>query len=161
MIESYGMDTNPFSTHQRFHARRPLFDDRGLAGPLRAGHLHPAHRRTPLAVLLLQRAGRDWPRAAGDCLPQPALSHPPAARHTVIVRQAIWLAVYAATLLWLQVGRVLTPTLVILLALGLVLVEFLLRMSERSQWKPCCPSSLARAGPPVGSEFPCVASPLG
>ncbi len=60
----------------------------------------------------------------------------PPARHTVIVRQATWFGLYGATLLWLQMGRVLTPTLAILLALGLALVEFLLRMSERSQWKP-------------------------
>jgi len=54
----------------------------------------------------------------------------------VIVRQSLWFAVYVATLLWLQMGRVLNPALAILLAIGLVLIEFLLRLSEKSQWKP-------------------------
>lgn len=60
----------------------------------------------------------------------------PPPTHGVVVRQAIWFAVYFSTLIWLQIGRVLSLTLAILLAVGLVLIEFLLRMSERSQWKP-------------------------
>src|SRR4030067_1152128 len=59
---------------------------------------------------------------------------PPTPR--VVVRQALWFAVYGATLLWLQRGRVLNPALAILLAIGLGLIEFLLRLSEKSQWKP-------------------------
>ena len=54
----------------------------------------------------------------------------------VVVRQALWFAVYGATLVWLQMGRVLNPALAILLAIGLGLIEFLLRLSEKSQWKP-------------------------
>jgi hypothetical protein len=54
----------------------------------------------------------------------------------VVVRQALWFAVYGSTLLWLQMGRVLNPALAILLAIGLGLIEFLLRLSEKSQWKP-------------------------
>jgi hypothetical protein len=53
----------------------------------------------------------------------------------VIVRQAVWFAVYVSTLVWLQMGRVLNPALAILLAVGLGLIEFLLRLSEKSQWK--------------------------
>ncbi|HSB65679.1 MAG TPA: hypothetical protein VLD65_03825 [Anaerolineales bacterium] len=53
----------------------------------------------------------------------------------VIVRQAVWFAVYIATLIWLQMGRVLNPALAILLVIGLGLIEFLLRLSEKSQWK--------------------------
>ncbi|OGO29512.1 MAG: hypothetical protein A2136_05850 [Chloroflexi bacterium RBG_16_54_11] len=59
---------------------------------------------------------------------------PPTPR--VVVRQALWFAVYGATLIWLQMGRVLNPALAILLAIGLGLIEFLLRLSEKSQWKP-------------------------
>jgi len=55
---------------------------------------------------------------------------------TVIVRQAIWVGVYLPTLAWLQLGRVLTPSLALLLAIGLILIEWLLRLRERSQWKP-------------------------
>jgi hypothetical protein len=54
----------------------------------------------------------------------------------IIVRQALWVGVYGATIAWLQIGQVLTSYLAILLAAGLVLIEFLLRMSEKSQWKP-------------------------
>jgi len=53
----------------------------------------------------------------------------------VVVRQAIWFAVYVSTIIWLQMGRVLNPALAILLAIGLGLIEFLLQLSEKSQWK--------------------------
>jgi hypothetical protein len=54
----------------------------------------------------------------------------------VVVRQSLWFAIYVSTLVWLQMGRVLNPALAILLAIGLALIEFLLRLSEKSQWKP-------------------------
>jgi hypothetical protein len=60
----------------------------------------------------------------------------PAPSGKVIVRQSMWVGIYIAALAWLQIGRVLTPTLAILLAVGIGLIEFLLRLSERSQWKP-------------------------
>lgn len=59
----------------------------------------------------------------------------PPPTYFVVVRQALWFAVYLSTLLWLQMGRVLNPALAILLAVGLGLIEFLLRLSEKSQWK--------------------------
>ncbi len=62
-------------------------------------------------------------------------SNPPASPG-VILRQAIFFGVYWATLAWLQSGRVLTTSLIILLAFGLLLMEWLLRLRERSQWKP-------------------------
>ena len=54
----------------------------------------------------------------------------------VIVREAIWFGIYFPTLAWLQLGRVLTPALIVLLAGGFVAIEILLRMRERSQWNP-------------------------
>lgn len=60
----------------------------------------------------------------------------PPSSNGVIVRQAIWIGIYLPTLLWLQIGRVLTPALALLLAVGLVLIEWLLRLREKSQWKP-------------------------
>jgi hypothetical protein len=54
----------------------------------------------------------------------------------VIIRQSIWVGVYGATLAWLQMGRTLTPALALLLALGLAVIEWLLRLREKSQWKP-------------------------
>jgi hypothetical protein len=59
---------------------------------------------------------------------------PPTA--AVIMRQALWVGIYFPTLAWLQIGRVLTPALALLLLLGFVLIEWLLRLRERSQWKP-------------------------
>jgi len=55
---------------------------------------------------------------------------------SVIVRQAIWVSVYLLTLAWLRIGRVLTPSIALLLGLGLILIEWLLRLREKSQWKP-------------------------
>jgi len=53
-----------------------------------------------------------------------------------IFREAIWVGIYFPTLAWLQLGRVLTPALALLLALGMIAIEVLLRLRERSQWKP-------------------------
>jgi hypothetical protein len=52
------------------------------------------------------------------------------------LRQSLWIGIYGPTLAWLQIGRVLTVALTILLAIGLILIEVLLRLRERSQWKP-------------------------
>lgn len=60
----------------------------------------------------------------------------PPALNKVIVRQASWFGIYGATLAWLRMGRVLSAALALLLAVGLILIEFLLRLNERSQWKP-------------------------
>lgn len=60
----------------------------------------------------------------------------PPATTGVILREAIWVGIYFPTLAWLQIGRVLIPSLALLLAVGLILIELLLRVRERSQWKP-------------------------
>ena len=60
----------------------------------------------------------------------------PPATSMVVVRQSLWVGIFGATLAWLQIGHVLTNALAFLLAVGLFLIEFLLRLSERSQWKP-------------------------
>ncbi len=54
----------------------------------------------------------------------------------IILRQSLWIGIYGPTLAWLQIGRVLSPLLAFLLAVGFVLVEWLLRLREKSQWKP-------------------------
>jgi hypothetical protein len=54
----------------------------------------------------------------------------------VIVRQATWIGLLGATMAWLQIGRVLTTPMVVLLAIGFGLVEYLLRLGEKSQWEP-------------------------
>jgi hypothetical protein len=62
-------------------------------------------------------------------------SQPPATPG-IVIRQAIWFGVYFATLAWLQIPRVLSLPLAILLGIAFILVEWLLRLRERSQWKP-------------------------
>ena len=58
---------------------------------------------------------------------------PPA---NVIIRQALWVGVYGATLAWLQLGRVANLSIVIGLALGLIAIETLIRLREKTQWTP-------------------------
>jgi hypothetical protein len=60
----------------------------------------------------------------------------PPPTNSVVLRQALWVGIYLPTLAWLQIGRVLNIAMVLLLALGIVLVEWLLRLREKSQWKP-------------------------
>ena len=60
----------------------------------------------------------------------------PPATTGVILRQGLWVGIYFPTLAWLQIGRVLAPSLALLLAVGFILIEFLLRLREKSQWKP-------------------------
>ncbi len=54
----------------------------------------------------------------------------------VILRQAIWIGIFIPTLAWLQIARVLTISLAGLLAISIVIIEILLRLRERSRWKP-------------------------
>lgn len=62
-------------------------------------------------------------------------SSPPAKR-TTVVREAIMIGIFVGTLAWLQLGRVLTPALVVLLALGIGFVEWMIRVREASRWEP-------------------------
>ncbi len=54
----------------------------------------------------------------------------------VIVRQAIWVGVYGVVLVWLQQARLVTLWIGLGLALGLVAIEYLVRMREKSRWQP-------------------------
>jgi len=62
-------------------------------------------------------------------------TQPPATQNTIL-REAALAAIYFAALAWLQLGRVLTMPLVLLLVFGLALVEFLIRLREKSRWEP-------------------------
>ena len=53
----------------------------------------------------------------------------------VIVRQAIWVGVFGATLAWLQLARLVTLYVVLGLAGGLIAIESVLRLRERSRWQ--------------------------
>lgn len=56
----------------------------------------------------------------------------PAAESNVIVRQALWVGVYAATLAWLQLGHLVTLYVILGLAGGLIATEYFIRLRERA-----------------------------
>ena len=60
----------------------------------------------------------------------------PVVGRSVLLRETGMAGIYTATLAWLQLGRVLTLGLGLLLAVGLVLVEFLIRLREKGRWDP-------------------------
>jgi len=62
-------------------------------------------------------------------------SHTPV-RFGMVVREALWIGIFAAAFLWLNKGQVVSLGLLIVLAVGFILVEFLLRMRARSEWRP-------------------------
>ena len=62
-------------------------------------------------------------------------SDPPAGPY-VVVRQAIWVGVYGVVLAWLQQVRLVTIWTGLGLALGLIAIEYLVRMRERARWQP-------------------------
>jgi len=56
----------------------------------------------------------------------------PPAESNVIVRQALWVGVYAATLAWLQLGRLVTIYVILGLAGGLIATEYFIRIREKA-----------------------------
>ncbi len=69
----------------------------------------------------------------------------------VIVREALWFGLYVDVLAWLQLGRVLTSGMALALAASLTLVEFLLRLGERSAWSPAQQTITAVNGGAAGT----------
>lgn len=63
-----------------------------------------------------------------------AADHP--APSPVLVRQALWAALLVALLVWLQINRALTLSLGILIGIGFIVLEWFLRLLERSVWRP-------------------------
>ena len=58
------------------------------------------------------------------------------AEGNVIVRQALWFGIFAATLAWLQLGGLVTVYMIAGLAAGLFAIEYLIRLREKAHWKP-------------------------
>jgi hypothetical protein len=54
----------------------------------------------------------------------------------VVIRQACWVGVYGGILVWLQLGRILSTNIGVAIAVGLVVVEWLIRLREKSRWAP-------------------------
>jgi hypothetical protein len=53
----------------------------------------------------------------------------------VLLREGIIVGLYASICLWLQLNRMLNLTLALLLAFGLIIIEWLLRAVERNSWR--------------------------
>ena len=62
--------------------------------------------------------------------------HDPPANTSVIIRQSAWFAIFVDLLAWLQLGRVLNSILVVVIAIGIIVIENLIRLVERSRWQP-------------------------
>ncbi len=60
----------------------------------------------------------------------------PPAEVNVYIRESIFVSVFIDLLAWLQLGRVLTPLRAFLIALGMVAIEYFIRLRERSKFKP-------------------------
>lgn len=54
----------------------------------------------------------------------------------VVMREAIWLGIYTASLVWLNKGQVLSIGLALVLGIGFLLTESLLRIRASSRWRP-------------------------
>jgi len=54
----------------------------------------------------------------------------------VLLRQALWVALFVSLGVWLQINRSLTLSLGLLLGVGFILLEWLLGLLERSVWRP-------------------------
>jgi sterol desaturase/sphingolipid hydroxylase (fatty acid hydroxylase superfamily) len=73
----------------------------------------------PLAYLINRRA-------AGSPSPEPQL----------VVRQALWVGIFGATLAWLQLGRLASMWVILGLAGGLIAAEYFVRMRELARRRP-------------------------
>ena len=58
------------------------------------------------------------------------------ATYEMIVRESTIIGVYAGILIWLNKGQILTYGLAIILGIGLLIVESLIRLRTRSEWHP-------------------------
>jgi hypothetical protein len=56
--------------------------------------------------------------------------------YIVLVRQSIWVGLFGVICLWLRIPRLLSIPLAVVVLGALIMVEFFLRLRERSQWHP-------------------------
>lgn len=55
---------------------------------------------------------------------------------SVIIREALWVGIFVDLVAWLQLGRIFSNLIMVILAIGLVLLEFFLRVAEKATFKP-------------------------
>ncbi len=56
----------------------------------------------------------------------------PPAQANVIMRQSFWVGVYGTTLAWLQLGKLVTLNVMLVLAGGLIAAEYFIRLREKA-----------------------------
>lgn len=76
----------------------------------------------------------------GLALPAAAFLHRrfpgnPPVEQKVVVRQSLWVGVYAALLIWMNFGQVVSVGLAGVFLVGFVVLEVLLSLRERSIWR--------------------------
>jgi len=54
----------------------------------------------------------------------------------VLLRESLWVGLYASGCAWLQINRSLSLTVALFLVLGLAVMEAFLLRVERSTWRP-------------------------
>ena len=59
----------------------------------------------------------------------------PPANANVVLRQALWVGIYAAVVAWLSYGRVINFGIAAIFLIGFTAIEIFLRLGERSQWR--------------------------
>ncbi len=53
----------------------------------------------------------------------------------VLIREATLFGIFLALIAWLQLGRILTNLIILIIAVGFILLEMLLRMAEKATFK--------------------------
>ena len=59
----------------------------------------------------------------------------PPAEQKVVVRQSLWVGIYAALLIWMNFGQVVSVGLAGVFLVGFIVLEIILRLRERSFWR--------------------------
>jgi hypothetical protein len=57
-------------------------------------------------------------------------------RPATVLRESIWVGVYGASLAWLQLGRILNFSLGLWLAVGIIIIEYIIRWSDTPNPSP-------------------------
>lgn len=127
-----------------------------------------------LVVLVTQTEPTVWPRwlffallflaLSGTSLPaiwflNLRFPSTPPVGSAVLVREAVWVGVYGATLAWLQLGRLASLGVVLGLAAGLIAIECFIQWRERSRWRPA--AGLAESPTTTSSDPPVPPAPVG
>jgi hypothetical protein len=78
---------------------------------------------------------------SGFSLPILSLVHkrfspPESMTENVLLREAIMIGFFGNLIAWLMIGDMLTFALFLLLVAGMVTIEYLIRMTEKTQWRP-------------------------